>query len=43
MQPGEIGWIDLTLEDAPRMRDFYREVVGWTVDELSMGNTRTSS
>jgi predicted enzyme related to lactoylglutathione lyase len=38
MRPGEIGWIDLTLEDAPRMRDFYRQVVGWTVDELSMGD-----
>jgi hypothetical protein len=38
MRPGEIGWIDLTIEDAPRMRDFYRQVVGWSVDELSMGD-----
>ena len=38
MKPGEIGWIDLTLEDAPRLRDFYSEVVGWSVEELSMGD-----
>lgn len=37
MQPGQIGWIDLTVEDAPRLRDFYRDVAGWGVDELSMG------
>ncbi len=38
MQPGTIGWIDLTLEDAPRLRDFYCAVVGWSVEGLSMGD-----
>lgn len=38
MKPGQIGWIDLTLGDAPRLRDFYRDVVGWQVEELSMGD-----
>jgi predicted enzyme related to lactoylglutathione lyase len=38
MQPGKIGWVDLTVEDAPSIRDFYRQVTGWTVDELSMGD-----
>ena len=38
MKPGQIGWIDLTIEDAPRLRDFYADVAGWTFDELSMGD-----
>jgi predicted enzyme related to lactoylglutathione lyase len=38
LKPGQIGWIDLTVGDAPRLRDFYREVVGWEVEELSMGD-----
>lgn len=35
--PGTIGWIDLTVPDAPRVRDFYRDVVGWEVSEVDMG------
>ena len=35
---GSFGWHDLTVADAPRLRDFYREVVGWTVEPLSMGD-----
>ncbi|MCL4806484.1 MAG: VOC family protein [Thermoanaerobaculia bacterium] len=27
--PGSIGWLDLTVEDAPRLRDFYSAVAGW--------------
>jgi hypothetical protein len=34
---GAITWADLTVADAPRMRDFYREVVGWSAAELDMG------
>lgn len=34
---GTIGWFDLTVPDAPRLRDFYREVVGWSVGEVDMG------
>ena len=26
---GKIGWIDMTLDDAPGVRDFYKAVVGW--------------
>lgn len=26
---GAITWCDLTVPDAPRLRDFYRDVVGW--------------
>lgn len=35
---GKIGWIDMTVEAAPAIRDFYREVVGWGHDEVSMGD-----
>jgi len=38
MEPGQIGWIDLTVEDAPRLRDFYRDVAGWEAEGLSMGD-----
>ncbi|MGE0640147.1 MAG: VOC family protein [Thermoanaerobaculia bacterium] len=34
---GSIGWIDLTIEDAPAIRDFYSAVVGWKSAELDMG------
>ena len=33
---GRIAWLDLTVPDAPATRDFYREVVGWTVHEVAM-------
>lgn len=36
--PGRIGWLDLTVADAVATRDFYREVVGWTVQELEMND-----
>jgi uncharacterized protein len=35
--PGFVGWVDLTVEDAPRVRDFYREVVGWETSDVDMG------
>lgn len=35
---GSIGWRDLTIENAPELRDFYSAVVGWTVEETSMGD-----
>ena len=34
---GSVSWFDLTVEDAPGIRDFYREVVGWGAEPLSMG------
>jgi predicted enzyme related to lactoylglutathione lyase len=34
---GSMVWIDLTVEDAERVRDFYSAVVGWTPAEVDMG------
>jgi uncharacterized protein len=33
---GAIAWIDLTVEAAPEVRDFYQEVVGWTSGDVEM-------
>jgi uncharacterized protein len=33
---GRIAWVDLTVSDASATRDFYREVVGWSVQEVEM-------
>ena len=35
---GKIGWIDLTVGDAPAIRDFYAKVVGWKPEGVSMGD-----
>ena len=35
---GEIGWIDMTVDDATATRDFYQDVVGWNVEDTSMGD-----
>ncbi len=37
-QIGAISWVDLTVENAEAVRDFYREVVGWNSTGLSMGD-----
>lgn len=34
---GRIGWHDITVDDAPALRDFYAAVVGWEVQDTSMG------
>lgn len=39
-KPTEIGsiiWVDLTVEQAEKVRDFYAEVVGWESDPVDMG------
>jgi len=36
-QVGKIGWIDITVDDATELRDFYKNVVGWTSEDVSMG------
>lgn len=36
-KPGTIGWTDLTVPDAPALRDFYSAVVGWESSEVDMG------
>ncbi|WP_019810752.1 VOC family protein [Saccharomonospora halophila] len=41
MTDGTIGTIvgfDLTVRDAPAVRDFYADVVGWKPEPLSMGD-----
>ncbi len=34
---GTVGWMDLTVEDADGVRDFYKAVVGWESSPVSMG------
>jgi predicted enzyme related to lactoylglutathione lyase len=34
---GTIAWVDLTVTEAERLRDFYRQVVGWTAEDVDMG------
>ena len=34
---GTIGWVDLTVEHADRVRDFYAAVVGWESTGVEMG------
>jgi len=33
---GLISWLDLTVSDASTTRDFYRQVVGWSVQDVEM-------
>lgn len=37
-QIGKIGWIDMTVDDADGLRDFYKSVVGWETEAVSMGD-----
>jgi len=34
---GSVAWVDLTVTDAERIRDFYEAVVGWKHEDVSMG------
>ena len=34
---GKIGWIDLTVDNADEVRDFYQAVANWTPEPVSMG------
>ena len=34
---GKIGWIDISVDDASGLRDFYASVVGWIPEDVSMG------
>ena len=36
-ETGSISWTDLTVKQAPEIRDFYAAVVGWKVAPLDMG------
>ena len=33
---GKVGWIDMCVEDAATLRDFYQAVMGWGVREVDM-------
>jgi predicted enzyme related to lactoylglutathione lyase len=33
---GRISWLDLTVPDATATRDFYRQVIGWSVQDVEM-------
>jgi len=33
---GKIGWLDLTVDDATGIKDFYAAVMGWEVSEVSV-------
>lgn len=33
---GRIGWLDLTVPNADATRDFYRDVIGWSVEPVAM-------
>ena len=35
---GKIGWIDMSVDDADSVRDFYKAVVGWEHADVSMGD-----
>ena len=39
---GRIAWLDLTTPDAEPMRDFYRQVIGWAVQDVEMRDGETS-
>lgn len=36
-QFGAIKWVDLTVENADQVRDFYAKVTGWTFGSVPMG------
>lgn len=36
--PGSLGWMDLTVEDAAGVCDFYQRVVGFEIQNVSMGD-----
>ncbi len=36
-ETGSMVWIDLTVDSAETVRDFYGAVVGWTSEEVDMG------
>ncbi len=35
---GQIGWIDISIDEAKDLSDFYSSVVGWKSEAQSMGD-----
>ncbi len=40
LQPklGTVAWVDLTVADAEKVRDFYKKVIGWKPSPVKMGD-----
>lgn len=38
MQVGKIGWIDISVDDAEGLSNFYATVTGWKPDAVDMGD-----
>ncbi len=36
MGPGSIGWLDLTVGNAPEVKEFYQGVASWVTEEVEM-------
>jgi len=36
---GRISWLDLTVAEASATRDFYRDVIGWSVQDVDMADS----
>lgn len=34
---GKMEWMDVTVEDAEMVREFYQNVIGWTAEAFDMG------
>ena len=37
LEIGRVGWMDLTVPDAAKVKDFYQNVVGWKSTGFDMG------
>jgi hypothetical protein len=35
---GAITWMDITVDNADALKDFYKHVVGWKTQDISMGD-----
>ncbi|MDO6428436.1 VOC family protein [Thalassotalea sp. 1_MG-2023] len=35
---GEMAWLDLSVQNATEVKDFYQNVIGWQTNEVSMGD-----
>ena len=38
LKSGRLAWLDLTVAEASETRDFYRAVVGWSVEDVEMND-----
>lgn len=34
---GEMAWLDLSVNNANEVKEFYQQVIGWKSEEISMG------